>query len=138
MLGKEARMATKPVRVFTAFDYEHDESLRNLLMGQAKHPDTPFEMHDWSVKEPFTGDWKAKVRSKIRAVDQVIVLCGEHTHEATGVSAELSIAREENKPYFLLWGYSDKSCTKPVSASANDKIYRWTWDNLKALIAGNR
>jgi hypothetical protein len=95
-------------------------------------------MHDWSVKEPFTGDWKAKVRTRIRSVDQVIVLCGEHTHMATGVNAELSIAREEGKPYFLLCGYSDKVCTKPASATTNDKLYRWTWDNLKALIAGNR
>ncbi len=131
-------MATTPVRVFTAFDYDHDENLRNLLMGQAKHPDTPFEMHDWSVKEPFTGDWKAKVRARIRSVDQVIVLCGEHTHAATGVNAEVTIAREERKPYFLLWGYADKNCTKPTSATAEDKIYKWTWDNLKALIAGNR
>jgi hypothetical protein len=131
-------MAITPIRVFTAFDYDHDESLRNLLMGQAKHPDTPFEMHNWSVKEPFTGDWKAKVRTRIRSVDQVIVLCGEHTHTATGVNVELAIAREEKKPYFLLWGYSDKNCTKPSAATAEDKIYKWTWDNLKALLSGTR
>jgi hypothetical protein len=131
-------MPITPVRVFTAFDYEHDESLRNLLMGQAKHPDTPFEMHNWSVREPFTGDWKVKVRTRIRSVDQVIVLCGEYTHAASGVNAELTIAREERKPYFLLWGYADKNCTKPTSATAEDKMYKWTWDNLKALIAGNR
>src|SRR6266852_1372300 len=131
-------MALRPVRVFTAFDYDHDEALRNFLVGQSRHPDSPFEMHDWSVKEPFTGDWKAKVRTRIRSVDQVIVLCGENTHTATGVNAELNIAREEQKPYFLMWGYSDKSCTKPTSATADDKIYKWTWDNLKALIAGNR
>ncbi len=132
-------MATKnPARVFTAFDYDHDESLKNLLVGQAKNPDSPFEMHDWSVKEPFTGDWKEKVRERIRKVDQIIVLCGEHTHEATGVSAELKIAQEEKMPYFLLWGYSGKTCTKPTSATAADKIYSWTWDNLKNLIAGGR
>jgi hypothetical protein len=131
-------MAIKPVRVFTAFDYDHDESLRNLLMGQAKHPDTPFTMHDWSVKDPFPGDWQAKVRTRIRSVDQVIVLCGLYTHLATGVSAELVIAKEERKPYFLLWGYADKVCTKPVQAALDDKIYKWTWDNLKSLIAGNR
>jgi hypothetical protein len=70
-LGKEMRrMATmNPARVFTAFDYDHDESLRNLLVGQSKHPDSPFEMHDWSVKDPFPGDWKARVRTKIRSVD---------------------------------------------------------------------
>lgn len=130
---------TSPIRVFTAFDYEHDESLRNLLVGQSKNPDSPFEMLDWSVKEPFlTKEWKIKVREKIRKVDQVIVLCGEYTHKATGVSVELEITKEEGKPYFLLWGYSSKKCTKPKSASINDKIYRWSWDNLKALLAGNR
>ena len=132
-------MAVKsPARVFTAFDYDHDESLRNLLVGQSKNEDSPFEMHDWSVKEPFTGDWKAKVRTRIRSADQVIVLCGEHTHTATGVAAELTIVQAEKKPYFLLWGYPNKTCTKPTSALTNDKIYKWTWDNLKALIAGGR
>ena len=132
-------MANKtPARVFTAFDYDHDEGLKNLLIGQSKHEDTPFEMHDWSVKDPIPGDWKARVREKIRKVDQVIVLCGEHTHEATGVSAELKITQEEKKPYFLLWGYSDKTCTKPTSANGDDKIYKWTWDNLKSLIGGSR
>jgi hypothetical protein len=132
-------MASKtPARVFTAFDYDHDESLKNLLVGQSKNEETPFEMHDWSVKDPYPGDWKARVREKIRKVDQVIVLCGEHTHEATGVSAELKIAQEEKKPYFLLWGYADKTCTKPTSATGDDKIYKWTWDNLKDLIGGSR
>ena len=66
-------------RVFTSFDFDHDEDLRNLLVGQAKNPDSPFELADWSVKEHMTGDWKAKVRERIRKVDQVIVICGEHT-----------------------------------------------------------
>jgi hypothetical protein len=129
---------SNPSRVFTAFDYDHDEALRNLLVGQSKHGDSPFEMHDWSVKDPFPGDWKARVRTKIRSVDQVIIICGEHTHLATGVAAELTIAREEKKPYFLLWGYSGKTCTKPTSALPDDKLYNWTWDNLKALIGGGR
>src|SRR5579871_6508687 len=43
---------TKPPRAFVAFDYDNDSTLRDFLFGQAKHPDTNFEMHDWSVKEP--------------------------------------------------------------------------------------
>ena len=89
-------------RVFTSFDYDHDEDLRNLLVAQAKLPDSPFELADWSVKEPMTGDWKEKVRKRIRQVDQVLVICGEHTHKATGVGVELSIAKGEKKLYFLL------------------------------------
>ena len=125
-------------RVFTSFDFDHDEDLRNLLVGQSKNPDSPFEMTDWSVREPMTGDWREKVRQRIRQVNQVIVICGEYTHIATGVSAELSITQEENKPYFLLHGRANKTCTKPRTAKPSDKIYTWTWDNLKKLIGGAR
>jgi len=125
-------------RVFISFDFDHDEDLRNLLVGQAKNPDSPFDIADWSVKEPLTGDWKEKVRQRIRRTDLTIVICGEWTHTATGVAEELRITREEGKPYFLLWGRADKKCTKPKTALESDKIYKWTWDNLKKLIGGAR
>ena len=125
-------------RVFTSFDFDHDEDLRNLLVGQSRHPDSPFELADWSVKDHMTGDWKEKVRRRIRSVDQVVVICGEYTHTATGVGIELGIAREEKKPYFLLWGRSSKTCVKPTAALATDKMYEWTWDTLKKLIGGAR
>jgi len=130
-------MAAKK-RAFISFDFDHDEDLRNLLVGQAKNPDSPFEIKDRSLKEPLTGDWKEKVRRRMDNVDVVIVICGEYTHRAAGVSAELTIAREAKKSYFLLGGRSDKTCTKPTAALASDKIYMWTWDNLKRLIAGAR
>lgn len=125
-------------RVFTSFDFDHDQDLRNLFIGQSKKSDSPFQMGDWSVKEPMTGNWKEKVRTRIKSIDLVCVICGEYTHTATGVSVELTIAQEENKPYFLLWGRSLKKCTKPKAAKDSDKIYKWTWDNLKALIGGSR
>lgn len=125
-------------RAFISFDFDHDEDLRNLLAGQSKHPDTPFEIKDRSLKEPLTGDWKEKVRRRIDNVDVVIVICGEYTHTAAGVAAELTIAREAKRPYFLLWGRNGKTCTKPTSALASDKVYKWTWDDLKNLIGGAR
>ncbi|HET6204506.1 MAG TPA: TIR domain-containing protein [Planctomycetota bacterium] len=125
-------------RAFISFDFDHDEDLRTLLAGQAKHPDSPFEIKDRSLKEPLTGDWKEKVRRRMDNVDVVIVICGEYTHTAAGVAAELTIAREANKPYFLLWGRSGKTCTKPKTALDLDKIYEWTWENLKNLIGGAR
>lgn len=125
-------------RVFTSFDYDHDEDIRTLLVGQSKNPDSPFELADWSVKEPMTGDWRSKVRTRIKSVNQMIVICGEHTDTATGVSAELEIAQEEEIPYFLLYGRSSKTCVKPKAAKPSDKIYKWTWENLKQLIGGQR
>lgn len=127
-----------PPRAFISFDYDHDQDLRVLLAGQGKNPATPFSMHDWSVKDTMTGDWKSKVRSRIRSTDLTIILCGEYTHTASGVAAELAITREEGKPFFLLWGRPNSTCTKPRTANPSDKIYKWTWDNLKALIEGAR
>lgn len=121
-------------RVFISFDYDHDSDLKNLLVGQAKNEDSPFEITDMSVKEELSGDWQEKVRQRIKRVDQVIVICGEYTDTASGVSAEVRITQEEEKPYFLLWGRNGKTCKKPKSAKGEDKIYEWTWDNLKKLL----
>ncbi len=125
-------------RAFISFDYDNDQDIKMLLAGQAKHPDSPFDFKDASVKEHLPGDWKEKIRRRMDNIDVVIVLCGTRTHMASGVATELSIAQEKNKDYFLLAGYADKNCTKPTTAKASDKVYKWTWDNLKALIGGAR
>lgn len=126
------------VRVFISFDYDHDEDLRVMLVGQAKNPDSPFDIADWSVKEEISWDWPGKVRERIKRVEQVAVICGEHTDTASGVSIEVGMAQEEEKPYFLLSGRKDKTNKKPKSAKPTDKIYSWTWENLKKLIRGAR
>lgn len=125
-------------RAFISFDVDHDEGAKTMLAGQAKLPDSLFEFKDNSVKEHLTGDWKEKVKRRMDNVDVVIILCGTQTHTASGVATELTIAKEKEKPYFLLAAYSDKNCTKPTTSSSSDKIYKWTWDNLKALIGGAR
>ena len=125
-------------KVFISFDYDHDEILKTFLVGQSKLDDSPFELADWSIKEPITGDWKAKARTRIRSVDVVAVICGQNTDTATGVSAEVTIAQDEKVSYFLLKGYADKTCYKPKAAKATDEMYNWTWSNLKTLIGGGR
>ncbi len=125
-------------KTFISFDYDHDSNLKTLLVGQAKNSDSPFEITDMSIKEAISENWKQKARTRIKGCDVVIVLCGEHTHTAAGVSAELKIAQEEKVPYFLLKGYANKFCIKPTAAKITDDIYIWNWDNLKMLIGGKR
>jgi hypothetical protein len=125
-------------KLFVSFDYDNDATLKMLFVNQSKHDDAPFDIWDSSIKEHLTGDWKEKVRSRIRSADVVCILCSTTTHTATGVAIELQIAKELKKPYFLLAGYKDKTCKKPTTASSSDKLYNWTWDNLKTLIHGGR
>ncbi|MFF3787446.1 TIR domain-containing protein [Streptomyces sp. NPDC001933] len=124
-------------RVFVSFDYDYDKILKDFLIGQAKNPDSPFEIHDWSIKEA-SPDWKDKARARIRRSDLVIVLCGDHTDKAVGVGIELRIAQDEQVDYFLLNGYKGRTGKKPTTAKSTDKIYKWTWENLKALVGGDR
>ena len=128
----------KKKRAFISFDYDHDLDLKTLLVGQAKNEDSPFNIADFSIKEAISQDWKAKARTRIKGVDVVIVICGKHTYTASGVSSEVKIAQEEDVDYFLLWGRSGKTCKKPKAAKSSDKIYKWTWNNLKSLLGGAR
>lgn len=124
-------------RVFISFDYDYDSDLRMLLVGQAKHSDSPFEISDWSIKVASVG-WRDEARRRIAASSSVAVICGNYTDKATGVAAELTIAQELGKPYFLLSGRATGVNKKPTTARSADKIYDWTWPNLKSLVAGNR
>ncbi len=124
-------------RTFISFDYDHDARIKDLLIGQSRYPDSPFEITDMSIKQTIKSDWMSNARTRIKGCNVVIVICGEYTNTASGVSAEVKIVQEEKIPYFLLKGYSEKICTKPTQASS-DKMYNWTWDNLKVLINGGR
>lgn len=124
-------------KLFISFDYDHDKTLKDFLVGQAKLPDSPFVIADWSVKEAQEKDWEEHARMRIKRSDVVAVICGEHTDTATGVSAEIRIAEDEGKPFFLLKGYKEATCVKPKAAQSKT-MYKWTWDNLKTLVVGGR
>lgn len=125
-------------RVFVSFDYDHDRDLKDLLIGQARNENSPFDVVDMSIKEEIKNNWKDSAKRRIKGCDLVIVICGEYTTSALGVSAELQIAQEEQIPYFLLGGRADGKCVKPKAALIQDKIYKWTWNNLGLLINGRR
>lgn len=124
-------------RVFISFDYDNDARIKDFLVGQSRLGDTPFAIADFSIKVK-SRDWLEDARKRIRSCDVVVILCGRNTDKADGVAIELQLAREEGVDYFLLAGYSEGSIAKPVGALASDKVYKWTWDNLKRLIGGNR
>lgn len=42
------------------------------------------------------------------------------------------------RSHFFLAGYKDKQYTIPGAALPTDKLYQWTWANLKLLIHGRR
>ena len=128
--------ANKKKKVFISFDFDNDELLRTSLIGQAKNEGSPFDMEDWSVKEPWNqSEWKEKCLSKIKRCDLMIVMVGEKTSTCSGVKAEIEMAKEAKIPVVGLKGYKDKKCPRPDGLEG---YYVWTWDNVKSLVNGGR
>ena len=122
------------VRIFMSFDRENDEDLHDLLLEQSRRQSSGFEISARSEATTMTDRWDEKVRRQISEVDEVIVICGEHTASSVRVNAELRIAQEEQKPYFLLWGRRERMCTKPTGSKRVDSMYSWTWEILQDQI----
>ena len=121
------------IRIFTSFDRDRDRDLHERLIRDSHGSDSPFEVADWSGRDPESGGGVGDegLRARIAGVDAVIVICGEHTDSAVGVSRELRIAQDEEKPYFLVWGRRELTCTKPLGAKPHDSMYTWLWNVLK-------
>lgn len=124
------------VGVFAIFDAENDGDLYQRLYAQSDHPGCGFRVISGSERDTEAG--RERVRRRIRDADQVIVICGEHAEASPRIHAELLIARDEKKPYFLLWGRRGVMCTKPVGAKPSEGMYSWTQQFLHDQLAINR
>ena len=103
-------------------------------MGQARLPDSPFEVADYSLKEAQPErNWLAKARAAISRSEVFIVMLGPLTSKASGVLKEVNIAQELRKTRFQIIGYRDGSALWAVPGAG--RTYRWNWDNLKNLLA---
>ena len=122
-----------PKRIFVAFAME-DEAQRNLLKGQSLHTRSPFEYTDMSVKEPYSTEWKNRVRSRIRGSDGVIALISRNTAGASGQIWEITCAKDERKKILGIWAYATDTARPDVMAGQT--ISPWTWDAIARFIDG--
>lgn len=119
--------------MFVSFDYDHDKTLRDFIIGQSKLPDSPFTVTDYSLKEAAPErDWEAKARAAISRADVFIVMLGPHTRSASGVLKEVAMANDLGKTKFQVIGYKDGKEEWAVPGAG--RTYRWSWQNLKTLL----
>ena len=66
--------------VFVSFDFDNDKILKEFIIGQARLPDSPFDVIDTSLKEAAPmKTWEDKARASIRRSDLVLVMVGSET-----------------------------------------------------------
>jgi hypothetical protein len=124
IIKKQNNMKT----IFIAFAIE-DERQRDFLKGQSLNTKSPFEYTDMSVKQAYDSDWKAKVRTRIKRSDGVIVLVSKNSLTSSGQKWEIQCAREEGKKVLGIYAYKDD---RTNIVGVNTKV--WTWDNIKDFI----
>ena len=118
------------IRVFMSFDLAHDRDLEARLLEESRKPGAGFEI----VARSESADGE-RARRRIAESDEVLVVCGEHTGDSVQMSAEIRIAQEERKPYFLIWGRREVMCTRPIGARQGDAMYSWTSSILRDQVA---
>ena len=120
------------INIFVSFDYENDKDIKGCFISQAKKNDLTCKVNDLSLTEPCNEKWRSYVRELINKSDIVVVICGKYTDKANGVSGELSITRELNKPYILLRGRRG-DVIKPSNTRKEDQIVQWNWKELREI-----
>jgi hypothetical protein len=123
---------SRRVEAFISFAAE-DAFARDLFVGQSKHPDTPWNIKDASLHEPFSSKWKTKTRPRITACDVLILLVGPTTHRANGALWEVNCATSEGVPTFGVWISTNNRGPVPPCIQSHE-IIDWKWDEIGRLI----
>lgn len=122
-------------RAFISFDFDHDETEKNLFVGQSKNSKTPFSIEDWSAKSSMPqSQWETLVKGKINKCNMLIVLSGKTMASATGVSKEITMAKDQNVPVFGVYVDGANSSSNLPTGLARNRTISWNWDSIASAV----
>ena len=111
------------LKIFVSFEFDKDHDLRGHFYSQALELST-HKIEDFSLRQDYpTEEWREKAREAIGRCDAVVVLVGADTHNASGVSTEVEIARQLDRLVIQIVPQG-----RPYQGIPNigDRI-RWRW-----------
>lgn len=118
-------------RAFISFDFDHDETDKNLFVGQSKNSKTPFSIEDWSAKSSMPqSEWEALIKEKIYKCNMLIVLSGQTMASATGVSKEITMAKDQDIPIFGVYVDGANSSSNLPKGLQRNRTISWNWDSI--------
>jgi len=122
-------------RAFISFDFDHDETEKNLFVGQSKNSKTPFSIEDWSSKSSLSqSQWEALIKGKINKCNMLIVLIGQTMASATGVSKEITMAKDQDVPVFGVYVDGANSSSNLPKGLARNRTISWDWEKIANAI----
>jgi hypothetical protein len=122
-------------RAFISFDFDHDETEKNLFVGQSKNSKSPFSIEDWSSKSSLPQpEWEELIKGKINKCNILIVLSGQTMASATGVSKEITMAKDQDVPIFGVYVDEANSSSNLPKGLARHRTISWNWDGIASAI----
>lgn len=122
-------------RAFISFDFDNNETERNLFVGQSRNSNTPFNIEDWSCKETLPQrQWEDLINAKINKCNMLIVLVGRRTYTAKGVAKEIAFAHDNNVPVFGVYIDGANSSTSLPSGLPSNRVIDWDWRSIASAI----
>lgn len=119
---------TSDKTIFISYALE-DVRTRDIVMGQSLETESDFEYVDMEVKEPWSAEWKERVKLRIRRCDGVIVLVSKNSLISSAQKWEIACARSESKRIRGIWIYNnDKTQIEGVSTGV------WAWETLASFV----
>ena len=120
-------------KIFISFAIE-DKNARDLLVGQSRNKNAPFEFVDMSVKEPWDNAWKTKCRERIKSCHGVLVLVSKSTYKADGVHWEIKCAKKEGLPVKAIYANKDSKNYDLPNELKSQHVYKWSWPNINKFV----
>lgn len=123
-------------RAFVSFDFDHDESEKNLFAGQAKKDSpTPFTVQDWSSKSSLPqAEWEEIVKDKINRSNMLVVLVGKYMASAAGVAKEIQFAKDKTVPIFGVYVSGANSSSNLPTGLFRSRTVAWKWATISASV----
>ncbi len=122
-------------RAFISFDFDHNETEKNLFVGQSKNSKTPFSIQDWSAKSSMPqSQWEVIVKEKINKSNMLIVLVGKTMASATGVAKEIQMAKDQNVPVFGVYVDGANTLSNLPDGLARNRTIAWDWEKIASAI----
>lgn len=123
-------------RAFISFDFDHNETEKNLFVGQSKNSKTPFSIQDWSAKSSMPqSQWETIVKEKINKCNMLIVLVGNTMASATGVAKEIKMAKDQDVPVFGVYVDGANSSSNLPYGLQRNRTINWEWDAIANAVS---
>jgi hypothetical protein len=110
-----------------------DARYRDLLLGQARHQNTPFEFVDLTCHGPPDDALDGQRRRRIKDCSGLLALISANTSQADAQLWEIRCAYEESLPVLLMFVSELRPRSLPQLLK-DRRIVAWSWESVSNFL----